>query len=114
MIFLLEGVLPALTSHSKAAVDGIIGLGYPYYFINILTTFKVLGALTLIIPQVPARVKEWAYAGFMIDFTCAFISIATVAGFVGIAVLPLVAIAVLVLSYVSYHKMKSSSVVPQM
>jgi hypothetical protein len=36
--------------------------------------FKVAGVLALIIRQVPARVKEWAYAGFVIELLSAFIS----------------------------------------
>ena len=104
LIFLLEGVLPALTSQSEMSIQGITHLGYPVYFVGMLTVFKVLGALALIIPQVPRRVKEWAYAGFMIDFLSAFISIWIVDGIGASLALPLVAIVILVLSYLSYHK----------
>jgi hypothetical protein len=99
--------MPALTGHSQMAIQGITSLGYPVYFVTIITVFKVLGSLALIIPKVPARVKEWAYAGFGIDFICAFISLWVVAGFGGFLLLPLVAMVLLVLSYISYHKMKS-------
>jgi hypothetical protein len=105
IIFLLEGILPILTTHSPMTVQGIVGLGYPVYFVTLLALFKLLGGLALIIPQIPGRIKEWAYAGFGIDFISAFVSICVVMGFGGFAVLPLVAIAILVLSYVSYHKM---------
>jgi hypothetical protein len=104
IIFLFEGVLPALTGHSDAAIQGITGLGYPLYFVTILTVFKVLGALVLIIPKIPARVKEWAYAGFGIDFICAFISIWVVAGLMALTLLPLIAFLILIVSYVNYHK----------
>lgn len=107
LIFLGEGVMPALTGRSQMAIDGITSLGYPVYFVTIITVFKVLGSLALIIPKVPARVKEWAYAGFGIDFICAFISLWVVAGFGGFLFLPIVAMVLLVLSYISYHKMKS-------
>lgn len=110
-IFLFEGVMPALTGHSEMAIQGITGLGYPLYFVTILVVFKVLGSLALIIPQVPARVKEWAYAGFTIDFVCAFISIWVVAGLSAMTFFPLVVLAVLVVSYVSWNKLKSASVV---
>lgn len=110
LIFLFEGVLPAFTGHSEMAIQGITSLGYPLYFVTIITVFKVLGALALIIPKVPARVKEWAYAGFGIDFICAFISLWVVTGFGGALALPLVAMVLLVLSYVNYHKMKSAQV----
>jgi hypothetical protein len=105
LIFLLEGVVPAFTSHSEMSIQGIMHLGYPYYFINLLTTAKVLGALALIIPQIPARVKEWAYAGFGIDFISAFVSIWAVDGFMIGLIVPVVAMVFLVLSYTSYHKL---------
>ena len=111
IIFLFEGVLTALTSHTEMSVQGITGLGYPLYFVTLLMVFKVLGSLALIIPKVPARVKEWAYAGFGIDFICALASIVIVAGvtFNGV-ILPLVFMVLLVLSYTSYHKIEASKV----
>ena len=109
LIFLLEGVMPAVTSQSKMAKDGLTHLGYPQYFGVILIVFKVLGALVLIIPTVPKRVKEWAYAGFTIDFICAFFSEAAVDGFGGQAAFPLVALVILIVSYVYYHKTYAKS-----
>jgi len=104
LIFLFEGVMPALTSQTELAKEGIRHLGYPEYFGVMLTVFKVLGALALIIPQVPARVKEWAYAGFVIDFIAAFVSHAAVDGFGGQTFFPLAVLLVLIVSYVYYHK----------
>lgn len=105
IIFLMEGVLVALTWNSEMSVQGIVGLGYPVYFVGMLAAFKVLGSLALIIPKVPAYVKEWAYAGFGIDFISAFISIWAVAGFGVNLILPAVFMVILVLSYKSYHKL---------
>lgn len=108
IIFLFEGVMPALTSQSEMSIQGITGLGYPLYFVTLLTVFKVLGSIVLIVPKFPPRVKEWAYAGFGIDFTCAFVSLWVVAGFnVGLA-LPVVAFILLILSYNSYHKLNKN------
>lgn len=107
-LFLFEGVMPALTWNSEMSRQGIMGLGYPEYFVPMLTAFKVLGALALIIPAVPARVKEWAYAGFAIDFICAFISIAVVAGFSLMTFFPLLVLVFLILSYISREKMMSA------
>lgn len=106
IIFLFEGVLVALTSHSEMSVAGITGLGYPVYFVTILAVFKILGCLALVIPQVPARVKEWAYAGFMIDFIVALISIIVVGGLTIGVLMPIAFIALLILSYVYYHKLQ--------
>lgn len=105
LIFILEGVLPALTSQTEMAKEGIRHLGYPAYFGCMLTVFKVLGTLVLIIPQIPARVKEWAYAGFAIDFIAAFVSIWAVDG-VGLALLfPVIAFVILAISYIYFHKL---------
>jgi hypothetical protein len=109
LIFLFEGVIPAFTSQTEIAKEGIRHLGYPEYFGVMLTVFKVLGALALIIPQVPARVKEWAYAGFVIDFIGAFVSHAVIDGFGGLTFFPLIVLLVLVVSYIYYHKIKSTA-----
>ena len=107
LIFLFEGVMPALTSQTEMAKEGIRSLGYPDYFGVMLTVFKVLGALALILPQVPARVKEWAYAGFAIDFIAAFVSIWAVLGLSGMTFFPLIVFAVLIVSYIYHHKMRA-------
>ncbi len=106
LIFLFEGVMPALTFNSSMAIEGITHLGYPIYFVTLLTIFKVLGALALIIPQVPARIKEWAYVGFGFDFTFAFISILIVDGVNVGLILPVVALLILYVSYINFHKIE--------
>lgn len=106
LIFLFEGVMPALTSHTKMAQDGITHLGYPIYFGTLLMVFKVLGSLVLILPQAPARIKEWAYAGFGIDFICASVSLMVVDGISGMAFFPLIVFAILIVSYVNYHRLE--------
>ena len=104
LIFLFEGVLPALTSQTEMAKEGIAHLGYPAYFGVLLVVFKVLGALALILPQVPPRIKEWAYAGFTFDFIAASVSHWVVDGFGGQAIFPLVVLAILMVSYTYYYK----------
>jgi len=109
IIFLFEGVMPALTSQTELAREGIRHLGYPAYFGAAFVVFKVLGSLALIIPQTPARVKEWAYAGFAFDFIFAFISLAAVDGFSGQTFFPLVIFAILIMSYLTNEKLKKSA-----
>lgn len=105
-IFLFEGLMPGLTGHTEMAKEGIRHLGYPEYFGTVFVVFKVIGAFILIIPAIPARLKEWAYAGFSFDFAFAFISIWVVDGFGVPVLLPLVVWAILMLSYISYHKLR--------
>jgi len=49
-------------------------LGFPDYFRMELVFAKVLGAILLLIPVVPARIKEWIYAGFGIAMISALIA----------------------------------------
>lgn len=104
LIFLFEGVMPAFTSQTEMAKEGIKHLGYPAYFGEMLAVFKVAGVLALIIRQVPARVKEWAYAGFVIELLSAFISNWAVEGLKAVTFFPLVILAVLIVSYINYYK----------
>ena len=104
IIAVMEGVMPALTSQTELAKEGIRHLGYPPYFGNALVVFKVLGVLALVVPQVPKRVKEWAYAGFAFDFIFATISHGAVDGISGQTFFPLVIFGILIVSYIYYHK----------
>jgi len=108
IIFLFEGVMPALTSQTEVAKEGIRHLGYPEYFGNALVIFKVLGTLALVIPQVPKRLKEWAYAGFTFDFLFASISHWAVDGLGFQTFFPFIILAILMVSYVYYHKIESA------
>ncbi|MEP6737401.1 MAG: DoxX family protein [Chryseolinea sp.] len=107
-IFLFEGVMPALTSHTELARNGVTHLGYPVYFVAILAVAKVLGALALIIPAVPKTIKEWAYAGFTFNLLSAATSLCVVDGFVPAMFFPLVILGILGLSYTSYKKLVAS------
>jgi hypothetical protein len=106
IIFLFEGVMPALTSQSEMAKEGIRHLGYPEYFGVALVIFKILGVLALVIPQVPKNVKEWAYAGFGFDFIFASISHFAVDGINFQSFFPLIFLVILAISYIYYHKIE--------
>jgi hypothetical protein len=105
IIALFEGVMPALTSQTELAKEGIRHLGYPEYFGNALVVFKVLGVLALVIPQIPKRVKEWAYAGFAFDFIFASISHGAVDGMNIQTIFPMFVLGILAVSYIYYHKL---------
>ncbi|MEN7550613.1 DoxX family protein [Rapidithrix thailandica] len=107
LIFLFESIMPALTSHTELAVEGIRHLGYPDYFRVELVVFKVLGGLSLILPMVPARIKEWAYAGFGINFISACIAHWVVDGFGFQTLFPVIALGILAASYLSYHRLST-------
>ncbi|WGL60560.1 DoxX family protein [Pigmentibacter sp. JX0631] len=51
---------------SPQALDGIRSLGYPVYLLKILGTAKLLGSLAILFGFFKT-LKEWAYAGFVIN-----------------------------------------------
>lgn len=53
--------------------EGMGRLGYPPYVMTIIGVWKVLATLALLAPRYP-RLKEWAYAGVIIDLTGAVAS----------------------------------------
>lgn len=108
LIFLFEGLMPALTSQTEMAKEGLSHLGYPAYFGLALVVFKVLGTLTLIIPQAPKTLKEWAYAGFVFDFIFASISHWAVDGLGMDAIFPFIVMAILLVSYRTYHQLQAA------
>ncbi len=54
-------------------VDSVTHLGYPVYFLTILAIWKILGTITVLIPNFPL-LKEWAYAGFFFAMSGAIFS----------------------------------------
>jgi DoxX-like family len=87
-------------------------LGFADYFRYELAIAKVLGALVLLIPQIPVRVKEWAYAGFGITFISATIGHISSGDPAAVAVMPLVFLAVLVVSNVYLYKKLKPAAAP--
>lgn len=49
-------------------VTGYAHIGFPDWFRIELGIAKLLGAIALIMPAVPQRIKEWAYACFFVNF----------------------------------------------
>ncbi len=109
LIALFEGVMPALTSQTELAKEGIKHLGYPEYFGTALVVFKILVVIILIVPKIPSRLKEWAYAGFTFNFIFAMISHAAVDGINAQTFFPLIVLFVLSVSYFYYHQLKKQN-----
>jgi len=78
-------------------------LGFPDYFRVQLGIAKLVGAAALVIP-LPRALKEWTYAGFTISFVSAFIAHAAAGDPLSSLVPPVVAFALLMTSYVTYHR----------
>ncbi len=90
---------------SHEARQGFAQLGYSNSGFRVeLSVAKFLGAIVLLVPFT-GRLKEWTYFGFFIDFVSAAVSLAAVGmvhnkEFAG----PFVALALLVASYLLYHR----------
>jgi len=55
-------------------IDGIKELGFPSFFRVQLAILKILAVVVLIVPIVPAQLKEWAYAGAALFFLTAIVA----------------------------------------
>lgn len=87
------------------AVNFIVGLGFPAYFVPFISIAKILGSIALLVPGY-YRIKEWAYAGLMFDMVGATYAVTAKAGPSGIMFgMMAVLIAVTLVSYFSWHKM---------
>lgn len=53
-------------AHAAPFYPMMIDLGYPPYLATIMGTAKLIAAAILVAPRLP-RLKEWAYAGVMIN-----------------------------------------------
>jgi uncharacterized membrane protein YphA (DoxX/SURF4 family) len=88
--------------------QAFVHLGFPGYFRVELAIAKILGAVLLLAP-VAARFKEWAYVGFAIVFVSAFVAHISSADAAGMGAMPLIFLAILVTSYIAWHKLTDKS-----
>ena len=79
-------------------------LGFPSYFRIELTTAKALGVLALLIPDMPRKVKEFAYFGFAITLISASVAHFSVGDSLPFVVDPLLFLGALITSYVYFNK----------
>lgn len=91
--------------------QGFGHLGFPDHFRQELGIAKLIAALAIVLPMVPLRMKEWAYAGLAIVFVSAFIAHAAVDG-ASTGLAPLVSLVLLVVSYIFLHKRHATSRLP--
>lgn len=66
------------TAYAQLRLPQVAGafahLGFPDYFRIELSWAKLAGVVALLVPMIPARLKEWAYAGFAITLGSALIA----------------------------------------
>jgi uncharacterized membrane protein YphA (DoxX/SURF4 family) len=76
-IFISGGLVYLM--RAPTAVEGVMRLGFPLYFIVFLGFWKFLGGVAILIPRYP-RLKEWAYAGIFLDLAFAAVACAATGG----------------------------------
>lgn len=110
ILILWEGVMPLGTVlfAPEYVNAGTKPLGYPDYFAYTLIYCKVLGIIAISFPRVPAKLKEWAYAGLTFSLVYAFISHACVDQNIGFMLLPLIVLGLLAVSYVYHNKIRNN------
>ncbi|HEV2275979.1 MAG TPA: DoxX family protein [Acidobacteriaceae bacterium] len=74
-LFCLEMSFTAYYELLPQGAQAFARLGFPGgYFRFELSLAKLAGVVVLLIPMIPARLKEWAYAGFAINLVSAVIA----------------------------------------
>jgi len=89
-------------------VESFVHFGFPNYFRIELGLAKLIGALVLLIPQIPTRIKEWAYAGFGIVFISASIAHYNNGDPMANIISPFVFLVILAISNIYLHKVKQA------
>lgn len=104
VLVVILGVGPALFYFTDPMIDGFRRLGFPDYFRIQLALSKFVGAPLILIPAVPPRIKEWVYVAFGITFFSGAIGHTVVDG-ISTAVMAIVTLALLIVSYRYFRKM---------
>ncbi len=91
----------------EAGKEALAHLGYPVYALTIFGAAKILGSIAILQSKF-RTIKEWAYAGFTINFTGAAASHAFVGDAIGVLIQPLMALAVMCISYFLWKKFKAA------
>ena len=111
-LFILPG---AFFINSELAIEGTRHLGLPEWFRWESSIGNIIGGLIIILPLakfgikawIDRRLKEWVYVALGITYISAFIAHLAVDGVALMSFSPLVVLAILIVSYTSYHKISS-------
>ncbi|NMO17580.1 DoxX family protein [Pyxidicoccus fallax] len=87
-------------------------LGYPDYFRIMLGVAKLLGVVALWAP-VPRFLREWAYAGFVIDLIAAAVSHTVMGDPLSASISPIIVLALMLTSHQLWSRLSVASAEPQ-
>lgn len=94
-------------SMQPLGVELLEHLGYPPYFNYILGVARILGVIG-ICQSKSKNLREWAYAGFVIDFIAAIVSHLAVGDSFGLVMPALLYLVVVLASYLSLKKLENN------
>ena len=97
-------VLPSYFAPREYLIETLRRMEFPPYFGLELDILKIVGALIILIPAIPAMFKEWSYVGFGILLLSASLAHWLVDG-MGKGMAPLVPFAILSVSYYYFRKL---------
>ncbi len=98
----------AIFMNSKMAIEGTTHLGIPRWLGLEVSIGQLIGLVLLIIPAVPARLKEWAYVGFGIMYITAIVAHIAVGDPFSNTIMAVVFFGLLLASYTSFHKLHAA------
>lgn len=98
----------AVFMNSEMAIEGTKHIGIPRWLGLEVSIGQLIGLVLLIIPAVPARFKEWAYVGFGIMYLTAVNAHIAVGDPLGNTIMAAVFFGLLLISYISFHKLQES------
>ncbi|MDB5288463.1 MAG: hypothetical protein JWR05_3412 [Mucilaginibacter sp.] len=104
LFMLMDG--GAGVAKEKTGQEVMNHLGYPIYIMVITGAFKILGAIA-ILQNKYKTIKEWAFAGFAINFIGAFASRAFVGDAISLLMLPLIILAIMFVVYYFWKKFET-------
>lgn len=101
-LFVLPGVFYL---NSEMAKEGMLHIGAPARLGHLVGYGQPLGMLLVLLPWTIARLKEWAYVGLGIIYIGALYAHLVVDGFVWMSFTPVITFALLLISYITRHKL---------
>ncbi len=98
----------AIFMNSEMAIEGTKHVGIPRWLGLEISIGQLIGLVLLIVPGVPARVKEWAYVGFGILYISAAVAHIAINDPLGNTIMAIVFFGLLLVSYSSFHKLQKA------
>jgi len=106
LAMLADGIAGVL--RVEGGKEALAHLGYPEYNLTIFGIAKILGSIAILQPKF-RTIKEWAYAGFTINFIGAFASHAFVGDGIGTLVPPIITLVIMFISYFLWKKIEATN-----